>query len=133
MNSEDLVPEKILSLEGGYIYRSQPFKIQATGYLVEFKDQIETIGFYHDEEQTFVNYTQTGIDKRHYGLEFATLWQINSELSVNTALSLGENIYTSRPNATITQDNVIPLSMCKRYTQEISMFREHLRLPLPQA
>ncbi|HAB90611.1 MAG TPA: hypothetical protein DCF84_08750 [Bacteroidetes bacterium] len=106
VNSEDLVPEKILSLEGGYIYRSQPFKIQVTGYLVDFKDQIETIGFYHDEEQTFVNYTQTGIDKRHYGLEFATLWQINSELSVNTALSLGENIYTSRPNATITQDNI---------------------------
>ena len=25
---------------------------------------------------------------------------------MNTALSLGENIYTSRPNATITQDNV---------------------------
>ncbi|MEC7267675.1 MAG: hypothetical protein VXV82_03565 [Bacteroidota bacterium] len=34
------------------------------------------------------------------------MWQINSEFSVNTALSLGENIYTSRPNATITQDNV---------------------------
>ncbi len=101
----NLTSEKIVSTEGGYYLKSPYYKARVTGYFTQFKDGIRTMSFYHDGEQAFVNYTLTGIDKKHFGIELAGEAQIVTGLSINAVAAIGQYIYNSRPLAYITQDN----------------------------
>lgn len=96
---------KIFSAEGGYYLKSPKIKGRLTGFFTQFNDQIQTFSFYHEDFRTQVNYTLTNVDTRHMGIEFAVdarLWQ---GLSATAVASIGQYYYTSRPNATVTQDN----------------------------
>jgi len=101
----DLTSETIFGGEAGYILRFPSLKGRVSAYYMEFRDQIESISFYHDEERTFVNYVMNGVDKRHMGIEVGVEGNITSTLSIEIAGALGEYIYNSRPRATISQDN----------------------------
>jgi hypothetical protein len=100
-----LTNEKIMSLEGGYNYRSPYFSFQAKGYLTNFKDKVRAISFYADEDRAFVNYVAKGLDFQHAGIEIATEWKPTNSLEVYAAGTLAQHIYTSRPVATATPDN----------------------------
>ncbi len=96
---------KIFSAEGGYYLKSPKIKGRLTGFFTQFNDQIQTYNFYHEDFRTQINYTLTDVDTRHMGIEFAVdarLWQ---GLSATAVASIGQYYYTSRPNATVTQDN----------------------------
>ena len=100
-----LKSETIFGGEAGYLLRFPALKGRLSAYYTEFKDQVESASFYHDEERTFVNYVMNGIDKRHMGIELGIEGNITSTLSVELAGAIGEFIYTSRPEASISQDN----------------------------
>ena len=100
-----LTSETIRSIEAGYYYRSPRVKIAVVGYYTEFLDQIRTWSFYHDEIRNFVNYTLTGIDKRHLGLEISARVQLHPTFAISAAAGIGQYIWTSRPQGTITLDN----------------------------
>lgn len=102
---ENLVPEKIKSAELAYTHRSSTLFLKLTGYYADIKDKIKVSSFFHDEEQSFVNYIMTGINEVHYGLEFSSEYKINSEFSVTGVASIGQYLYSNRPQATISQDN----------------------------
>ena len=102
---DGLTSESILGGEVGYIVRFPGLKGRVSGYYTEFKDQIDNISFYHDEERSFVNYVMTGIDKRHMGIEVGVEANLSSTLTLEFAGAHGEYIHTSRPTATITLDN----------------------------
>ena len=102
---DGLTSESILGGEAGYIVRFPGLKGRVTGYYTSFKDQIDNISFYHDEERSFVNYVMTGIDTRHMGIEVGIEARLSSTLTLELAGAHGEYIYTSRPSATITLDN----------------------------
>ena len=97
--------ETIRAGEAGYVLRAPNVKATVTGYLTDIADQVRTISFYHDDQQSFVNYTLSGIDQRHLGLELAAEARVIGGLSVQAVAALGQYYYTSRPVATITQDN----------------------------
>jgi hypothetical protein len=97
--------ERISSIEGGYIYTAPRLKARATGYYTQFKDITDTRSFYYDDLKTFVNYTLTGIAKRHTGIELALDANLGKGFSASAVASLGEFIYSDRPVTTITQDN----------------------------
>ena len=105
----DVVPnlqsEEIISADAAYLYNSPNLKGKLGIYYAEFNDQTEVKSFYHDELRTFVNFAMTNIDKRHIGLEFAVEGKIVTGLHFGAALSLGQYVYNSRPEATITVDN----------------------------
>src|SRR5205085_12650872 len=61
--------------------------------------------FYHDDLKTFVNHALAGIDKRHVGLELALDANLGSGFTAIAVASIGQFYYTSRPTATVTQDN----------------------------
>jgi hypothetical protein len=88
-----------------YDLRSPDLKISLAGYYITSKNGIESTSFYHDDERTFVNFSLTDIDKEYTGIEAAINYKLIPGLSVQGAAAVGQYIYTSRPNATITQDN----------------------------
>lgn len=90
-----------------YDLRSPDLKIGVAGYLITTLNGTESTNFYHDDENTFVNFSLTNIDKEYTGIEFAVEGKIRSVrgLSYQGAAAIGQYIYTSRPIATVTQDN----------------------------
>ncbi len=88
-----------------YDLRAPYIKFSVSGFYLTSKNGIESTSFYHDDARTFVNFTLTGVDKKHTGIEAAVEYTIVPGFLVQGAASVGEYIYTSRPKATITQDN----------------------------
>jgi outer membrane receptor protein involved in Fe transport len=100
-----LTSEKILSGEAGYVYKFGGLSGRVSGFYTTFKDQVQTSVYYHDELNTFVNYIMNGIDKKHQGVELGIQGDLYDRFSFEAGGSIGQYIYTSRPKATITQDN----------------------------
>ena len=101
----NLSEEKIISFEGGYLFRAPKSKVRLTGYYTEINDGMNTITFYHEDYRTFVNYSLNNIEKRHVGLELGAEQNLGGGLSASTAIALGQYYYADRMNAIITQDN----------------------------
>lgn len=102
---DNLVSERIASVEAGYVLNAPKLKIRATGYYTQFMDQMNVLTFYHDEYRNFVNYAISGIDKQHYGAEFGVDAKVYKGLSVNAGAAIGNYTFTSRQNAIVTVDN----------------------------
>ncbi len=102
---KDLKSEDILGGEIGYVFRYTGFKGRLTAYYSRFSNQIENSSFYHDEQRTFVNFSLSGVDKQHQGIELGLEANLTTTWRFNFAAGIGANQYISRPKATITQDN----------------------------
>ena len=101
----DLKSETIRGGEFGYTLRAPRFKARLTGFYTEFLDQTITRSFFHDDERSFVNFSQTNIDKQHVGVEGFVDVNIGTGLSATAVASVGQYLISSRPTATVTQDN----------------------------
>ncbi len=100
-----LTTEKITSVEAGYLMKSSDYKARAVFYYTGFRDKVQNISFYNDAEQNFVNYSLRNINTQHIGVELMAEAKIVPGLYASAVAVLGRHIYTSRPLATITQDN----------------------------
>jgi len=100
-----LQSETIYSGDLNYILRSDRARIRATVYYTKFENQTWTRSFYHDALHTFINYSMTGVDMLNTGVELGTEFLLTPTWSIMAVGAIGQNIYTSRPIATITQDN----------------------------
>jgi hypothetical protein len=101
----NLGEETILSGDVSYILRSPAVTGRLTGYYTRFMNQTEVTSFYHDEYRTLVNYAMTGIDKENYGIEAGAEVNLTSELVVNAVASVGQFLWVTNPDITITRDN----------------------------
>jgi hypothetical protein len=101
----DLREEMIVSADLSYMLRSPVVTGRLTAYYTRFMNQTEVTSFYHDEWRTLVNYAMTGIDKENYGVEAGAEVNLTSELTVNAVASVGQYLWISNPDITITQDN----------------------------
>jgi len=97
--------EFITSFEGGYQLKTPRVKGRLTGFYTQYTDETETIHFYNESFHTFTNYTLTGLNKRHEGIEAALEVNMGRGFSANGVVSAGQYFYTSRPTAEITQDS----------------------------
>jgi outer membrane receptor protein involved in Fe transport len=102
---DDLKAEMIYSAELGYEIKAPKLTAKINAYYTDINDQTKVRSFYHDDEASFVNYTLTGIDEVHRGIELSALYKLTSSLSVKGVASIGEYYYDDRPVATISQDN----------------------------
>ncbi len=101
-NADD---EFITSLEGGYHLKTPKVKGRLVGFFTQYTDETETIHFYNESFHTFTNYTLTGLNKRHEGIEAALEVNVGHGFTASGVVSAGQYFYTSRPNARITQDS----------------------------
>lgn len=102
---EGLTSEKIISGDLSYILRTPVVKARATVYYIQFSDQTWRRSFYHDILNSFVNYMMTGVSTRNTGIELGIEANITPTWTLTGVFGMGQNIYTSRPVATITSDN----------------------------
>ncbi len=101
----DLIKETYYSADLSYNYRSPALVARVTGYYSRMNDQVHNMNFYHEELNTFVNYSMTGIDKEYKGFELGASYKITATISANVAAGIGRYLYKSNPLVTITQDN----------------------------
>jgi len=97
--------EKILSGDVSYVRSGRKVSGRITAYQTYFENLTNAINFYHDDLRTFVNYTQTNIDKIHQGVEAGVSVDLLPGLNWTTFTNIGNYVYTSRPDATISYAN----------------------------
>jgi hypothetical protein len=105
LTNPNITDEKIMSFEGGYLFRAPKTKIRATAYYTQYNDAMNTMSFYHEDYRTFVNYSLSNIDKRHVGIEFGAEQNLGKGIYATAAVAVGQYYYTDRMKAIITQDN----------------------------
>jgi hypothetical protein len=98
-------PETIFTTDASYILQTPSLNARLTGYYTRFNNQSEVSSFYHEELRTFINYSMTGMDKEHSGIELGIEWDITRTLSINGVAAVGQYIWMNNPNITITRDN----------------------------
>lgn len=103
--NDNLVSEKIISGEAGYIWNSPRVRVKATGYYTLFLDGIENKSFFHDDYNAFVNMSLSNLDRRHYGGEFGVEGKIYKGFAINAVMGIGRSQWIDRPIVTLTQDN----------------------------
>ena len=102
----NLTTMKTLAGDVNWQYSGNGYNVRLTGFYATIKDQSDLMSFYDDLQNAFTNFSMTGIDERHIGVElgFKVPLPIDA-LSLQGALSMGEYVYTSNPYMTQTVDN----------------------------
>ncbi|MDR3047380.1 MAG: hypothetical protein LBU51_07185 [Bacteroidales bacterium] len=103
--AKNLQNEKILSADLSYVMNYPFMKMRVTGYYTEFMNKTKLISFYHDDFSSMVNYSMTGINQRHIGIELGAEIKLGSMFSLILAGNYGDYKYTNRPEVYITADN----------------------------
>lgn len=107
---DQLVPglcnEKVYAAEGGYQLRSPSVKARATFFYSAVQDELKVNRFFLPGDiSNFGTYLLTGLDRRHAGFEAALSARLSPTLTLTGAASIGEYLYTSRPNGIFIQDD----------------------------
>jgi hypothetical protein len=102
---DNLKCEKITSFDLSYVLKYPVITMRLTGYFAQLNDQTKLISFYHDGMQCMVNYSMTGIDERHLGVEFGTEIKLGSMFTLILAGNYGDYRYSDRAHVTINAEN----------------------------
>jgi hypothetical protein len=102
---KDLKSEKITSGDISYIFRSPFLKSRLTFYYAEFKDQTWVRGIFFDDLHVFGNYILKGLNTKSMGMELGLEVKTTPTLTLTGVASLGQFIYSSNPNASISEDD----------------------------
>ena len=97
--------EKIYGFDLTYHLRLPWIRARLSAYYTEIMDQSKVISFYDDTQSSFTNFAMSGIDKRYMGVELGLNIPIAWGLSLNSAISIGDYVYTSNPEFTQMIDN----------------------------
>ncbi|SDB60293.1 CarboxypepD_reg-like domain-containing protein [Flavobacteriaceae bacterium MAR_2010_188] len=110
---QGLESETIYSADISYIYRSPYLKGRISSFYSQFKDGTD-LGYYFTEDlagrgfnsgDAFVQEILTGVDKRNLGVEFGLEYQVTTTIKLKAAASVGQYIYSNRPNIYLTSDD----------------------------
>ena len=100
-----LTNEDILNAEISYNLNIGPVNAKVSGYGTLIKNSVEQNAFYNDQQSQFTYLTMTGVDKLHYGLEAAIVYNITSSLSINAIASVGDAEYLNNANGFLISEN----------------------------
>lgn len=103
---DNLTLENIFSGDLSWKFRFGNLTGKISGFYTKFMNQVEQTAFYNDQESRFTYLTMTGIDKEHYGIESAFVYQVNSELSFNFMGTISDAKYTNNPYAQVNYEGM---------------------------
>ena len=101
-----LTNENIFNSELTWKFRFGNISGKFSGFYTKMMDQVEQTAFYNDQENRFTYLTMTGIDKEHYGIEGALVWQVNGQLSFNLIGTVSDAHYISNPYAQVNYEGM---------------------------
>lgn len=125
---DGLKEESIMSGELGYIARYPKLKARATVYYSQFEDQVYNRSLYFDRQNTFVNYTMTGVDKVHMGSEVGVEYKLTSTITLEAVAAIGDYYYSDRPLSNVYIDN----AASRVYTDETTYIKNFKVAGSPQ-
>lgn len=102
---QGLTNENIFSAEASYKLNAGPVTAKVTGYYTMLNDIVEQNAFYNDMQSQFTYLTMTGVNKMHYGVEAAIVYNATSSLSFNAVASVGNAEYTNNVNGFLISEN----------------------------
>lgn len=102
---DNLKDEKIYAADFSYVMRYPEVKLRATAYFTQIMDATKLISFYHDDFASMVNYSISGIDQRHIGLELGAEIKLGSMFSLILAGNVGDYRYSDRATVTMNAEN----------------------------
>ena len=116
-----LTNENLLNAEASYQLTYGPVTAKATGYYTLFKDLVEQNAFYNDQQSKFTYLTMTGVDKVHYGIEAAIVYNITSSLSINVMASVGNAEYWGNANGFLISESEEAVTNDKVYLDGVKV------------
>ncbi|MBP5650512.1 MAG: TonB-dependent receptor [Bacteroidales bacterium] len=102
---DNLTNEKISSVDLSYIMKYPVITMRLTAYFTQMNDMTKLVSFYHDGMQSMVNYSMTGIDQRHMGVELGAEIKLGSMFALILAGNYGDYRYSDRAQVTINAEN----------------------------
>lgn len=107
--SGELNSEKVLSGDISYVFRSPLITSKITGYYTDINDATEISFFFADgiggSGSSFIQEILTGIDKRHFGVEFGIEAQVTPTIKLKGATNIGQYTYNNNPYVVVTSDS----------------------------
>ncbi len=103
---DNLKNEDIISSELSYAFRFGNLTGKFTGYYTKFLNQVEQTAYFNDQHSTFTYLTMSDVEKEHYGVEGALVYQVNSNLSFNLIGTVSEAKYVNNPYAQISYEGM---------------------------
>ena len=97
--------EKMYGADLTYNVNTPWIRARLSLYYTKMLDQSKVISFYDDTQGSFTNFAMSGIDKRYAGVELGLSIPIAWGLSFQSAISIGDYVYTSNPKFTQMIDN----------------------------
>lgn len=102
---QGLENENIFNAEASYKLTWGPLTAKVTGYYTMLNDLTEQTAFYNDMQSQFTYLTMTGVNKLHYGVEAAIVYNVTSALSFNFLGSVGNAEYTDNAKGFLISEN----------------------------
>jgi iron complex outermembrane receptor protein len=101
----NVVPEKLMSYELGYGFRSAKFTANVNLYRSTYKDRAKSFSAAANQDGSIPTYNVTGINELHQGIEVDAKFRPVKDVTISGMLSLGDYHYTSNTGAAqITSD-----------------------------
>ncbi len=102
---EGLETEKVWNGEFSYAVKYGPVAAKISGFYTRVQDAVQQSAFYNDSEGKFTYLTMTGVEKTHFGGEFALVYNVTSTLSFNFLASITEAEYTKNTKGTLMTED----------------------------
>ena len=102
---DNLKNETIYTADLTYVLSYPAIKLRATAFFTQILDATRLISFYHDDYASMVNYSISGIDQRHLGLEIGAEIKLGSMFSLILAGNIGDYRYSDRAQVTMNAEN----------------------------
>lgn len=102
---DNLKNENIYSADLSYSLNYPALKLRVTAFFTQILDAAKLLSFYHDDYASMVNYSISGIDERHLGIELGAEIKLGSMFSLILAGNYGDYRYSDRAQVTMNAEN----------------------------
>lgn len=103
---DNLTLENIYSAELSWSFRFGNLSGKISGFATQFENGVEQTAFYNDQESRFTYLTMSDVERRHYGVEAAFVYQVNSRLSFRLLGTISEAEYSNNPLAQVNYEGM---------------------------
>ncbi len=103
---DNLSTEDILHGEATYNFRFGPVYGKISGYYSKFMNVVEQTAFYNDQQSSFTYLTMSNIEREHYGIEAALVYNITGNLALNFLGTVSEAKYINNPYAQVNYEGM---------------------------
>ena len=101
----NLKDEKVYAADLSYILKYPAISLRVTGYFTQINDAVKQISFYHDDYASMVDYSISGTNQRHLGIEMGAEVKLGSMLSLILAGNYGDYRYSNNAQVTMMAEN----------------------------